>query len=135
MFNHFVETDRLIFLGYIFGIKRNWFESNSSLKLRISNAQLIFESNNPLWNWFGLSYASWLTLPRVLMHEMPTDWQRKMAELLHEWDDTWDYGKMEGIPYVSFKDEAGKYMHIPFWLKNYRHPDHQAIEWLRVKKV
>lgn len=30
-----------------------------------------------LWQWFSLSYAAWLTLPRVLMHEMPDEWQRK----------------------------------------------------------
>lgn len=30
---------------------------------------------NALWLWFGLSRASWLTLPRVLMHEMPDEWR------------------------------------------------------------
>jgi hypothetical protein len=29
-----------------------------------------------LWDWFGLSYASWLTLPRVLMHEIPNEWRK-----------------------------------------------------------
>ncbi len=43
-----------------------------------------------LWAWFSLSYASFLTLPRVMMHEMPDEWQDKMAALLEEWDDTWD---------------------------------------------
>jgi len=41
-----------------------------------------------LWSWFGLSYASFLTLPRVMMHEMPDEWQGKMADLLEEWDST-----------------------------------------------
>ena len=26
---------------------------------------------NKLWQYFGLSYATWLTLPRVLLHAMP----------------------------------------------------------------
>ena len=26
-----------------------------------------------LWEWFGLSRASWLTMPRILMHEMPAE--------------------------------------------------------------
>lgn len=34
-----------------------------------------------LWGWFGLSRASFLVLPRVLMHEMPDDWQLRMAAL------------------------------------------------------
>lgn len=41
-----------------------------------------------LWGWFGLSRASFLTLPRVLMHEMPDDWQKRMAVLLEEYGET-----------------------------------------------
>ena len=37
------------------------------------------EYNLDLSNWFGLSYASFLTLPRVLMEAMPEEWQRKMT--------------------------------------------------------
>jgi cation transport regulator ChaB len=42
-----------------------------------------------LWLWFSLSYANFLTLPRALMHQMPEEWQDKMAELLEEFDDTY----------------------------------------------
>ena len=28
-----------------------------------------------LSRWFGLSYASWLTMPRVMMEAMPEEWQ------------------------------------------------------------
>ena len=43
-----------------------------------------------LWAWFGLTYASWLTMPRVMMHAMPEDWQDRMAQLCEEWDAAWD---------------------------------------------
>lgn len=53
-----------------------------------------------LWAWFGLSRASWLTLPRCMMHEMPDDWQAKMAALLEQWDETWNSDHMPE-PYMS----------------------------------
>jgi len=28
-----------------------------------------------LWNWFGCSRASWLTMPRVMMHAMEWRWK------------------------------------------------------------
>ena len=64
-----------------------------------------------LWMWFSMSRASWLTLPRVLMHEMPDDWQQRMAELLHEWDETWDSQEMPS-PIVSARVD-GKFTKWP----------------------
>lgn len=40
--------------------------------------------------WFGLSYASFCVLPRVLMKEMPAGWQDRMAKLLWEFDQAYD---------------------------------------------
>ena len=85
-----------------------------------------------LWVWFGLSRASWLTMPRIMMHEMPDEWQNKMAELLEEWDETWDSSDMPS-PYVSAKSSNGKYTKWPSWLLCYRHPDKKEIEKLRIK--
>lgn len=82
-----------------------------------------------LWDWFGLSYASWLTLPRIMMHEMPDEWQNKMAELLDEWDETWDSSNMP-LPSVSAKLN-NKFTKWPSWLLNYRHPDTTEINKLR----
>lgn len=80
---------------------------------------------NRLWDWFGLSRASWLTLPRSMMHEMPDDWQMKMAELLEQWDNTWDSSELPS-PHVSAK-ENGKFTRFPEFIKNYRHPDRAKI--------
>lgn len=82
-----------------------------------------------LWLWFGLSRASWLTLPRTMMHEMPDEWQDKMADLLNEWSDTWDSSDMPQ-PSVSARDK-GKFTKWPAWLLNYRHPNKKEIQKLK----
>lgn len=93
------------------------------------SAELERHGHDALWDWFGLSYASWLTLPRSMMHEMPDDWQRRMAELLNEWSATWDSSDMPD-PQVTAK-AGGKFCRWPDWLLNYRHPDRDAINALR----
>lgn len=40
--------------------------------------------SGPIHTFFSLSYASWLTLPRVALQEMPLDWQAKFVALLEE---------------------------------------------------
>ena len=85
------------------------------------------DGREKLWGWFSLSYASWLTLPRVLMHEMPDEWQNKMAELLEDWDNTWD----DFLPGVECKVVAeidGHDVEMPSFLINYRHPAKEEID-------
>lgn len=83
-----------------------------------------------LWLWFGLGRASYLTLPRVLMHEMPDKWQGEMARLLREYDEEFP-NKPELGSKVFITDMAGKLVKTPDWLINYRHPDYNAIGILR----
>ena len=96
-----------------------------------SNVTIKREGYSRLWRWFSLSYASWLTLPRVMMHEMPDEWQDKMAALLEEWDRTWDSNSMP-TPTVNAKKD-GKYTRWPGWLLDYRHPNKQEITKLKIK--
>lgn len=42
------------------------------------------ETNEPIHEWFGLSYANYLVLPRTVLQSMPVDWQRRMVGLLDE---------------------------------------------------
>lgn len=83
-----------------------------------------------LWEWFGLSYCSYQVLPRVLMHEMPDEWQAKMAALLREMD-----AAFPGFPITEFRvlpvGPNGRMMKAPAWLVNYRRPDIEAIADLR----
>jgi len=82
-----------------------------------------------LWAWFGMSYSSWLTLPRSLMHSMPDDWQKQMAGLLDQWDAAWNTAHLPA-PYVSARDGA-KFTRWPEWLLNYRRPAQAEIERVR----
>ncbi len=75
--------------------------------------------------WFGLSYASFLTLPRVLMQEMPLEWKNKMAALLEEYDNTYYNQPSINTRVLPVKD--GKYFKWPKWLLNYRRPDREEI--------
>jgi len=80
--------------------------------------------------WFNLSYASYLTLPRVLMEAMPQEWQDKMADLLFEWDKTYRNWP-DGISTRVQITKNGRLTKTPDWLLNYRHPDLDEIERIK----
>lgn len=87
------------------------------------------EPKPDLQSWFGLSYASWLTIPRVLMEAMPQDWQDRMAQLLNEYD-----AEFPNQPDLCTRVQViknGKLTKTPKWLINYRHPDRGAINELK----
>lgn len=79
--------------------------------------------------WFGLSYASWLTMPRVLMEAMPEQWQSQMAELLYQYDSAFPNQPDIGTRVQITKD--GKLIKTPSWLINYRRPERDKINELR----
>lgn len=88
-----------------------------------------YDHRTDLHAYFGLTYASWLTIPRVLLQEMPGPWKRKMAFLLNEYDDAFpsqpSYGTTVRVT------ENGKIIRTPEWLINYRHPNHEMINQVR----
>ena len=86
-----------------------------------------------LWNWFGLSYSCWLTLPRSLMHSMPDDWQRRMADLLEEYDEAWAIPKKDWMDIHVAGKRHGKFCKLPDWTSRqmYRHPCKEVIDSLR----
>lgn len=81
--------------------------------------------------WWELSYATFLTLPRILMQEMPDDWQQRMAQLLNEYNETWDTSHLNCGTTVRLTDPSGKLIKCHPWLLNYRHPDQAKIEECR----
>ncbi|EMY0636046.1 hypothetical protein AB6F62_20230 [Providencia huaxiensis] len=89
------------------------------------------KNSGNLWDWFGLSYASFLVIPRVLMHEMPAEWQDKMAALLHEYDETFDTSSVVDSVSVVGKGRDNKFTKLPDYILNYRHPDREEIEKLK----
>ena len=87
--------------------------------------------HSALWGWFGLSRASWLTLPRSVMHEMPDEWQGKMAALLKEFDHATRNApeEIQATPTVVPRN-GNRFGRWPGWLLNYRHSDPRHFEWM-----
>lgn len=76
--------------------------------------------HGPMWNWFELSYASYLVLPRALLCGMPWEWQEKMVALLLEMRETYDTDQINENYRVTVHNGRGKFVEDP--LRNYRHP-------------
>lgn len=84
-----------------------------------------------LWGWFGLSRASFLVLPRVMMHDMPDEWQGKMADLLNEYDEIWNNAPDYGTRVQCLKD--GKMVKWDRAFLNYRHPDYNFLDSMKAR--
>lgn len=70
-------------------------------------------------DWFELSYAQYLTVPRSALQSMPLEWQHRFAACLYELDRTIDWRPSKGRYWVRLKDGSGRYAHDP--LMEYRH--------------
>lgn len=71
------------------------------------------------WYWFGISHASWLTIPRIVLQSMPNEWQEKFFGLLDEIERTIEVPEYaQKSTTVSLK-ENGKFVH--YEIPSYRH--------------
>lgn len=86
--------------------------------------------DDPVHGWFGLSYAQFLTLPRIVMQSMPFEWQEKMVALLDEIDETFDWRPENGQYWVRVRDDKGRFRAPDPEMCDYRHG---SIEHLRKK--
>lgn len=86
-------------------------------------------ANQKLLCWFGLSYASFLVLPRVLMEAMPDEWQDKIAGLLEEYDSTYPNQPDVGTRVQFTKNK--KLIKTPVDFINYRRPNQNFIERMK----
>jgi len=74
----------------------------------------------PIHNWFELSYAQYLTIPRSVLQEMPNEWQKRFVQCLEELDSTLDWRPKDGCYWVKLKDGKGQFKKDRFM--NYRYP-------------
>jgi len=59
-----------------------------------SHVEKVFQNNEQhIHAWFGLTYASYLVLPRSLLEAMPGTWQIRFIEAMKEFDDAFKYPK------------------------------------------
>jgi hypothetical protein len=82
------------------------------------------EADAPVHEAFGLTYASYLVLPRSVLQHMPLEWQRRFLAMLDELP----AAAREGAYWVRRKDERGRFAPDP--LAQYRHPDREMLERL-----
>jgi len=50
----------------------------------MKETQHILQIKEPIHDYFSLSYANYLVLPRTVLQSMPNEWQEKFVELLEE---------------------------------------------------
>ena len=76
--------------------------------------------DGPLWNWFGLSYSSYLVLPRTLLCGMPPKWQERMVALLAEMHEVYETDALEDNYLVTLRGKGGRFKLDPW--ANYKYP-------------
>lgn len=84
--------------------------------------------------WFSLSYASFIVLPRLLTQSMPSEWQAQLRVLLDEYDEAFPCSDLSHLtPSVSPRDERNgrRFTRWPGELLNYRRPNPHYIDSLR----
>ena len=64
-------------------------------------------------DWFELSYAQYLTIPRSVLQSMPSEWQEIFVKCLEELDEKIDWRPKEGRYWVKLKDDKGRYVEDP----------------------
>ncbi len=89
-------------------------------------------SDSAIHGWFGLTYSSYLVLPRSLLQAMPHEWQERFVACLDELREEWDSSRIKSNYSVYLRGDDGRYVRDP--LANYRHPNRELIESLRRKK-
>ena len=109
-------------------------EATDAQVFKEEDEKLKYEGNNMLHTWFGLSYNSFIVMPRCLLQEMPYEWQGKLTKLMEEWDDTWDFsGQDYDEVVVRFRDAKGKMVKTPEWFHKYKYPLKGEIYKLKSK--
>jgi hypothetical protein len=103
----------------------------SSTNRNPENNDEIFISETPIFDWFELTYAQFLTIPRLVMQSMPVEWQNKMVAPLNEVDKEFDWRPQEGHYWVSQRDDQGRFVELNENICDYRHGN---IEHLRKNK-
>lgn len=72
--------------------------------------QIYIDDKEPIHEWFELSYAQYLTIPRSVLQSMPIEWQERFVKCLEELDDTIEWRPNDGCYWVQLKDDKGRYM-------------------------
>lgn len=84
---------------------------------RLRAGEELDHSHEPIHDWFELTYAQYLTIPRSVLQSMPQGWQARMVVCLEELDAAIDWRPAEGRYWVELRDAKGRIRSDP--LKDY----------------
>jgi len=76
-----------------------------------ANNEVVFKPK--IHDWFELSYAQYLTIPRSALQSMPDVWQEVFTAHLEELDSAIDWRPENGRYWVRLRDENGRYVSDP----------------------
>ena len=71
----------------------------------------------PIHQWFELSYAAYLVIPRLGLDAMPEEWQQRFVDLLEEAYEK--HGLITPSDYEVRRRQHGRFVKDPW--ANYRH--------------
>ena len=63
-------------------------------------------------DWFELTYAQYLTIPRSILQSMPLNWQVEFVELLEELEEQFDFRPNDATYWVQLRGLDGKWLSI-----------------------
>lgn len=63
--------------------------------------------------WFGLTYANYLCIPRSVLQSMPDEWQERFVGCLREMDEAFRDLEWPASYRVSAIDESGRFVRDP----------------------
>ena len=66
-------------------------------------------SDGPVWHYFGLTYSSYLVLPRRGLCSMPVEWQRRFVALMEEAERLLPE-EAQGGDYMVRRREGGRFV-------------------------
>lgn len=92
----------------------------TELRAEIESQAAWVRRDGPVHAWFGLTYAGWLTVPRIALQVMPLSWQQRFVDLMEEANELVEVAMPQQV-IVSGKDSRGRFVSIRK-LSNYRHP-------------
>lgn len=74
-----------------------------------------FKDLEPIHGWFGLTYASYLVLPRSVLQSLPQSLQRQLVEALEAIADHLDAAiiPIAGTYHVQLRDSKGRFIADP----------------------
>lgn len=77
------------------------------------------KSQEPIHEWFGLTYASYYVMPRSVLQAMPIEWQEKFVELITQIPETLNLNNYNDN-YTVLNRKGNKFVKDPY--SNYKYP-------------